>query len=256
MSVNLTTSLIQYLKNLESQGEKWIYLTPQAQTILQNWQKPTQTKQTQSTHSHLESLDDLILEVENWSKKSLPTEMRKTLVFFSGNSQADLMFVGEAPGEEEEKAKQPFVGPAGQKLDQIIKAMGISRQEVYVTNIVKHRPNMGENQGTKNRKPTSTEIASYLSFFKREVAIIAPKCIVALGASAAEGLLGHTETVASLRGEFHAFENIPVRVTYHPSYLLRNENNLTPKRQVWVDMLAIMEKINLPISEKQRAFFT
>ncbi len=164
------------------------------------------------------------------------------------------MLVGEAPGYQEERERVPFVGPAGQKLNVILKTMGMSREEVYISNIVKFRPATPK-QTTNNRKPTLEEMASCMPFIRAEIEIVRPQCIIALGGTAAEGLLGLTGTVTAMRGAWHDFEGTPVRVTYHPSYLLRSDEDLQTKRQVWEDMLATMEKLGLPISEKQRGFF-
>ncbi len=180
--------------------------------------------------------------------------LRETMVFSVGNPEADLMLVGEAPGYQEEREQEPFVGPAGQKLHDILKAMGLSREAVYISNIVKFRPAM-ERQTTNNRKPTPEEMAACLPFVREEVRIVRPKCIVALGASAAEGLLGLTGAVARMREQWHGFDGIPVRVTYHPAYLLHGTAALQDKRKIWEDMLAVMEQLALPISDKQRGFF-
>ena len=164
------------------------------------------------------------------------------------------MLVGEAPGHEEERRGEPFVGPAGRKLNDILKAMGLSREEVYISNIVKFRP-ATPRQTTNNRKPTAEEMASCLPFLTKEIEIIKPDCIVALGGTAAEGLLGLDGTVASMRESWHAFDGIPTRVSYHPSYLLQSGDSHAIKRKLWEDMLAVMEKLGLPISEKQRGYF-
>jgi DNA polymerase len=176
------------------------------------------------------------------------------MVFSIGNPEARVMLVGEAPGYQEERERQPFVGPAGQKLNDILKAMGLSREEVYISNIVKFRPSTPK-QTTNNRKPNAGEIAACLPFIRAEIGIVRPACIVALGETAAEGLLGITGTVASLREKWHDFEGTPVRVTYHPSYLLQTGDGHQTKRQVWEDMLAVMEKLEMPVSAKQRGFF-
>ncbi len=176
------------------------------------------------------------------------------MVFATGNPDARLVLVGEAPGYQEEREREPFVGPAGQKLNDILKAMGISREEVYISNIVKFRP-ATPRQTTNNRKPSPEEMASCLPFVCAEIDIIKPSCIVALGGTAAEGLLGLSGTVGSMRGSWHEFGGIPVRVTYHPSYLLQSGANLSIKRQVWEDRLTVMEKLAMPISKKQRGFF-
>lgn len=180
--------------------------------------------------------------------------LRETMVFSTGNPEADLMLVGEAPGYHEERQREPFVGPAGQKLNDILKAMGFERPSVYISNIVKFRPAL-PNQTTNNRKPTLEEMAACLPFIRAEVGVVRPKCIVALGATAAEGLLGLTGSVAALRGTWHEFEGMPVRVTYHPAYLLHGSASLADKRKIWEDMLAVMERLGLPISEKQRGYF-
>lgn len=185
-----------------------------------------------------------------------------TVVFASGNPSAEIVFVGEAPGAEEEKQRKPFVGPAGQKLEQILKAMGISREEVYISNIVKFRPKKGDGrfQGSSNRTPTQEEMASCLPFIRAEIDVLRPRVIVALGRTAAEGLLEKGGALAAFRNDTHHFAGIPVVVTYHPSYLLRQEaasaeEGKVAKRQVWEDMLRVMEIVGLPISEKQRRYF-
>jgi uracil-DNA glycosylase len=201
-----------------------------------------------------ERLASLRQQAENWAPARSLETLRGTLVFATGNPDARLMLVGEAPGHEEERKREPFVGPAGQKLTDILKAMGLSRGEVYISNIVKFRP-ATPRQTTNNRKPSPEEMAACLPFIRAEVEIIRPECIIALGGTAAEGLLGSAESVGSLRGSWHEFGGIPLRVTYHPSYLLRSQADLSTKRQVWEDMLAVMEKLHMEITEKQRGFF-
>ncbi|HYF37226.1 MAG TPA: uracil-DNA glycosylase [Prosthecobacter sp.] len=183
--------------------------------------------------------------------------LRQTMVFAVGTPEASIMFVGEAPGAEEERQQEPFVGPAGQKLTGIITAMGLKRGDVYISNICKFRPAM-ENQGTSNRAPTPAEMRACLPYVLTEIEIIQPKIIVALGATAANGL-GLTGPVSKLRGRFYEVQGIPTMVTFHPSYLLREERlaggGIRAKREVWEDMLQVMERAGLPISEKQRGYF-
>ena len=203
-----------------------------------------------------EKLDALRTMAETWEPARSMNSLRKTMVFAVGSPQATLMFVGEAPGAEEEKLREPFVGPAGQKLTAIIKAMGLDRPQVYISNICKFRPAM-DNQGSGNRKPTAEEMRACLPFVLKEIDLIKPQVIVALGATAAEGL-GIPGTVGGLRGKFHSTSGIPTMVTYHPSYLLREEqtgDGIRAKRAVWEDMLKVMEKLGLPISAKQRGYF-
>ncbi len=179
---------------------------------------------------------------------------RQTVVFGVGNIDSPLMFVGEAPGADEDEQGEPFVGKAGQLLTKIIETMGLSRAEVYIANILKCRPDTpGESAG--NRKPTPEEMATCLPYLHEQIDLIQPKVLVALGGTAVEGLLGKTVGITKLRGTWKTYRNIPLMPTYHPAYLLRNQA-LSEKRHVWEDMLQVMEKLALPISEKQRKFFT
>ena len=180
--------------------------------------------------------------------------LRSTMVFATGNPHARLMLVGEAPGYDEERLGEPFVGRAGQKLNQILKAAGLPRESVYISNICKFRPDMGPEQGMSNRAPSDAEIAACLPIILAEIRAIQPTCIVCLGGTSAKGLLGSASSVASLRGRWFDCQGVPVRVTYHPSYLLRNES-MQAKRAVWEDFLAVMEKLQLNITPRQRSFF-
>lgn len=204
--------------------------------------------------SKAEQLASLRKQAEAWPAAKALGTLRETMVFATGNPDAAIMLVGDAPGYEEEKKAEPFVGPAGQKLNDILKAMGLSRDSVYISNIVKFRPSTPR-QTTNNRKPDADEIAVCMPFIRAEINIVRPACIIALGSVAAEGLLGKTNQINTMRSSWHEFEGIPVRVTYHPSYLLRSDANLSVKRQTWEDMLAVMERLEMPISTKQRAYF-
>lgn len=190
---------------------------------------------------------------QNWQPARELNSLRDTMVFATGNPHTQLMLIGEAPGYNEEVQQEPFVGRAGEKLNQILKAMGLSRDMVYISNIVKFRPSL-PNQRTNNRAPSPEEIEACLPIIMHEIQVIQPKMIVALGGTAAVGLLGEQGSVSSMRGRFHDLNGIPVRVTYHPSYLLRSESP-REKRKVWEDMLAVMERMEMPISEKQRGYF-
>lgn len=184
--------------------------------------------------------------------------LRETMVFAVGNPEAQIMLIGEAPGYEEERQCEPFVGPAGQKLTGILKAMGLERGDVYISNICKFRPAMEGNQGTSNRAPNDAEMAACLPYVLTEIDIIQPKVIVALGGVACKGL-GIGEGVMRLRGRFYNVQGIPTMVTYHPSYILREEKlaggGIRAKRECWEDMMKVMEKAGLPISDKQRGYF-
>lgn len=178
---------------------------------------------------------------------------RKHVVFGVGNPNAELMFVGEAPGADEDIQGEPFVGKAGQLLTKIIQTMGLSRETVYIANILKCRPDT-PGQAAGNRKPTPEEMQTCIPYLHEQIDLIKPKVLVALGATAVEGLLGKTEGITRLRGNWRSYRNIPLMPTYHPAYLLRNQA-LSEKRRVWEDMLAVMEKLAMPISDKQRSYF-
>jgi len=178
---------------------------------------------------------------------------RTQTVFGTGNPDADLMFVGEAPGADEDRLGEPFVGPAGELLTRIITAMGLTRDDVYIANVLKCRPDMPKG-APGNRPPTPLEMQRCLPYLREQIAIIQPRVLVALGKTAMLGLTGTDESMGAMRGRWFTFENIPLLPTYHPSYLLRNSSNVE-KRKVWEDMLLVMEKLGLPISEKQRGFF-
>jgi DNA polymerase len=178
---------------------------------------------------------------------------RKNVVFGVGNMDAQLMFVGEAPGADEDALGEPFVGAAGQLLTKIIQATGLSRAEVYIANILKCRPDMPVGS-SGNRKPTPEEMQTCIPFLHEQIDLIRPQVIVALGATAVEGLLGKTVGITKLRGHWQTYRGTPLMPTYHPAYLLRNQA-MSEKRRVWEDMLAAMEKLGLPISEKQRNYF-
>lgn len=179
---------------------------------------------------------------------------RTQVVFGVGNREAELMFVGEAPGADEDRLGEPFVGRAGQLLTKIIEAMGYTRDEVFIANVLKCRPDMPAGE-SGNRKPRMDEMSTCLPWLREQIALVKPRVMVALGATAAEGLLGETRPMRELRGQWLDFQSTPVMVTYHPAYLLRNQT-ITEKRKVWEDMLLVLEKMGRPISEKQRRFFT
>jgi uracil-DNA glycosylase len=163
------------------------------------------------------------------------------------------MFVGEAPGADEDLQGEPFVGRAGELLTRIIQTMGFSREEVYIANVLKCRPDMPPDK-SGNRPPTAEEMATCLPYLREQIALIQPKLMVALGGVAIRGLLGLDQPMKSLRGRWQEFAGIPVMPTFHPSYLLRNQS-LAEKRKVWEDMLLVLERLKRPISQRQRNFF-
>jgi DNA polymerase len=179
---------------------------------------------------------------------------RKNVVFGVGDINAQLMFVGEAPGADEDIQGEPFVGKAGQLLTKIIETMSLQRESVYIANILKCRPDT-PGQASGNRKPTLEEMHTCIPFLHEQIDLIKPKVLVALGGTAVEGLLGKTVGIMKLRGNWRTYRGIPLMPTYHPAYVLRNQA-LIEKRRVWEDMLMVMERLGMPISDKQRKFFT
>ncbi len=178
---------------------------------------------------------------------------RTQTVFGVGNPDADIMFVGEAPGADEDAQGEPFVGRAGQLLTKIIKAMGFPREEVYIANVLKCRPDVPAGS-FGNRPPTPREMQTCRPYLMEQIDIIKPKVIVALGAVAVEGLLGTRAPMRELRGRWDSFNGTPLMITYHPAYLLRNQSP-SEKRKVWEDMMLVLERLEKPISEKQRNYF-
>lgn len=159
---------------------------------------------------------------------------RTKIVFGAGNIQAKLVFVGEAPGRDEDQQGIPFVGRAGQLLTKIIEAMGLTRQEVFICNVLKCRP-------PENRAPAPDEVINCSPFLKRQIELIKPRVICALGNHACQALLRTDKGISQLRGSFQSYEGIPVMCTYHPAYLLRNP---AEKRKVWEDMKKVLQKLN------------
>ncbi len=205
-------------------------------------------------------LDDKAAQLATWRERvsvcwQCPhlARSRTQTVFGVGHPDAELMFIGEAPGADEDRQGEPFVGRAGQLLTKIIGAMGLDRKDVYIANVLKCRPDMPAG-APGNRPPTPDEMKTCLPYLAEQIKIIEPKVLVALGATAVEGLLGQRESMGRMRGRWHTYGETPLMITYHPSYLLRNQSN-TEKRKVWEDMLLVLERLEHPISEKQRNFF-
>lgn len=208
----------------------------------------------QTLGSGAQQLAALAATVQTWPPiRSLGT-LRDMMVFSAGNPAARVMLVGEAPSHHDETRGQPFCGPVGEKLTAILKAMGFSREDVYLSNIVKFRP-ASPGQTISSRKPSAEELAVSLPVLLEEIRIVAPEVIVAFGATAAEILLKTSASVDTLSGTWQQLGPIPVRATFHPSELLHDDEAISIKRRLWEDMLAVMEKLNLPISAKQRGFF-
>lgn len=181
-----------------------------------------------------ETLDEIRAEMEQCHSCPLAAT-RTNLVFGVGNPQARLVFVGEAPGRDEDLQGEPFVGEAGQLLSKIIQAMGLNRQEVYICNVLKCRP-------PHNRNPLPAEIESCIPYLLRQLDAINPAVIVALGTFAAQTLLDTKEPISRLRGRFHDYRGTPLMPTFHPAFLLRNP---AMKKEVWADMQQVMKRLGV-----------
>ena len=179
---------------------------------------------------------------------------RQSVVFGEGDIHAKILFVGEAPGVEDDFCGKPFATPAGELLTKILTAMGLGRESVFITNLLKCRPDT-PGDSTGNRKPRPDEVSTCIPWLDRQIDLVQPRVVVALGASAVEGLLGKgTAGISQLRGSWQNYRGLPLMPTYHPAYLLRNLA-LSEKRKVWEDMLQVMERAGYPVSTKQRGFF-
>jgi DNA polymerase len=224
-----------------------------SQIALQATAVSPDTAQSRASETKAQALAELRERAMQCIKCPHLASSRKNVVFGVGNIDAQIMFVGEAPGADEDLQGEPFVGKAGQLLTKIIETMGLRRDQVYIANILKCRPDTpGQRAG--NRKPTPEEMQTCIPYLHGQIDLIQPKVLIALGATAVEGLLGRTEGITRLRGNWKTYRNIPLMPTYHPAYLLRNQAQ-SEKRRVWEDMLQVMEKVGMPISEKQQNYF-
>ena len=169
-------------------------------------------------------------------------QQRNKIVFGAGNARAELVFVGEGPGHDEDVQGLPFVGRAGKLLTQMIEAMGLTREQVYICNVVKCRP-------PENRKPEDDEVATCSPFLYRQLDVIAPKAIVCLGGTAAQALLKTKDSISRYRGSWFDYRGTKLIVTYHPAYLLRNPN---AKGDVWKDLQKVMAHLGLKLKKAPR----
>lgn len=183
-----------------------------------------------------ETLEDIRADIGDCTRCRL-CEQRNKIVFGDGNAKAELVFIGEGPGRDEDEQGIPFVGRAGKLLTQMIEAMGLTRQQVYICNVVKCRP-------PENRTPEKDEVATCSPFLFRQLDVIKPKVVVCLGNCAAQALLNTTRSLSSYRGEWLEFRGTKLLCTYHPAYLLRNPH---AKPEVWTDLKTVLVELGLPI---------
>lgn len=206
-------------------------------------QPPAEPMKIAQLSDPVSALHQIREDIGDCTRCRLHKQGRKQIVFGVGNPRADLMFIGEAPGADEDERGEPFVGRAGQLLTNMIKAMGLSREEVYIANIIKCRP-------PGNRTPERDECETCSPFLMRQIATVAPKAIVALGAVAAKTLLAINAPMSELRGRWYDFRGTKLAVTYHPAFLLRDPRQ---KKETWKDLQMVMKELGLKAPEKAPA---
>ncbi len=214
---------IAYLRYLGAMGCTGFALSRKTRDVLAGWG---------NDGAKAETLDEIQKDLGDCKRCKLQ-KGRKNIVFGKGNPRARLVFVGEGPGHEEDLQGEPFVGAAGQLLTRIIQAIDLTREDVYICNVVKCRP-------PQNRNPEQDEVSACIPFLTRQLRAIRPRVICSLGAVAAQTLLNTNEPITKLRGRLHYYEGIPLVATYHPAYLLRNPAR---KRDTWEDMKKVQKLI-------------
>ena len=222
--LNVLDDILNTCRQYQRQGVMGYDCSDASRERMTHWREPL-SQRAESLETIREDLGDC--------RRCPLCRQRHCIVFGAGNPKARLVFVGEGPGREEDRQGEPFVGAAGELLTRIIQAIKMTREEVYIGNIVKCRP-------PGNRNPLPEEIETCLPFLKRQLAVIQPDFIVALGKVAAQTLLETEVPISRLRGRFHLFEGIRLMPTYHPAYLLRNP---AKKRDVWEDMKLLMKEL-------------
>src|ERR1041384_3213877 len=238
----LLEGTIRHLGELRHAGTRFVALQPQTLQVLHQESVPPPIESREACDEKTRVMAELRTRALACCQCQHLADSRKNVVFGVGDVHSPLMFIGEAPGADEDLQGEPFVGRAGQLLTRIIQTMGFARESVYIANILKCRPDTpGQTFG--NRKPTPEEMETCIPYLHQQIDLIQPKVIVALGATAVEGLLGKTIGITRLRGQWRTYRGIPLMPTYHPAYLLRNQA-LSEKRRVWEDMLLVMEKLD------------
>jgi uracil-DNA glycosylase family 4 len=234
---SLLASLKVYLEDLRESGVDGL---PYAAAAVVTDRSPEMNKVAAVAGGIRETLDEIRAGLGECCRCGLGG-IRTNLVFGVGDPHARIVFVGEAPGRDEDLQGEPFVGEAGQLLTKIIQAMGVERREVYICNVLKCRP-------PHNRNPLPAEIEQCHPFLLRQLKAISPGAIVALGTFAAQTLLKTREPISKLRGKFHDYHGIPLMPTFHPAFLLRNASM---KREVWEDMQQVMKLLGMEVPKKK-----
>ncbi len=238
MSNKLSQPLADLLDHLEGVGYGELYVraaepeTGQRDTAGAGVSETGTEPPSAQARERAEALTALAAEAGGCTACKL-SQGRKKVVFGSGNPDAELMLIGEGPGAEEDRQGLPFVGPAGELLTKILNAIDVDRAQVYIANVVKCRPPL-------NRDPEAEEVAACRGFLERQIELVQPRVIVALGRVAAQALLATTEALGRLRGRWHTVRGVPTRATYHPAALLRYS---TYKRPTWEDMQVVRDRL-------------
>jgi uracil-DNA glycosylase family 4 len=230
----LTDIIDETIKTLEEMKRSGVTHVEVSREILEELERPIRQEEAPPAIVDVESeMKRIETRAKTCVKCRELSGCRHSVVFGVGNTRAELMFVGEAPGRDEDLQGEPFVGRAGELLTKIITAMGLKRGDVYITNVIKCRP-------PENRTPLPDEVKNCLPYLLSQIELIQPKIIVALGSTALRALLDVQLGITKMRGHWYNFRGIPIMPTFHPAYLLRNP---AAKREVWDDMKAVLEKM-------------
>lgn len=238
--MNTARKVKQHLESLSMAGIDWLPRALEAPVVLPSAAVSSETPSPAGAEEdRRRGLTVLATEISGCTRCPELASTRKQTVFGVGRIGAELCFVGEAPGADEDQQGEPFVGAAGQLLNRIIMACGFTREEVYICNTIKCRP-------PGNRTPLPNETGNCRDFFERQLTLIQPKFLCALGSTAAQAVLQTTLAIGKLRGRFHDYKGIPVVVTYHPAYLLPHRNP-GAKKDVWEDMKMLLARMGRPV---------
>jgi uracil-DNA glycosylase family 4 len=235
----LIDETIKALEQMKRDGITHVNVSPE--TLVQLGRPAPTAAISSTTTNNVESeLAHLAARAKACRKCGELARCRNSVVFGVGNPHAELMFIGEAPGFDEDQQGEPFVGRAGQLLTKIIQAMGFTRSEVYIANVLKCRP-------PENRTPLPDEVQNCLPFLLTQIELIRPKVMVALGATAMKALLGVEIGITKMRGHWYTFRETPIMPTFHPAYLLRNP---PAKKDVWEDMQEVVHKLGREVPKQ------
>jgi len=226
--------LLEWLRYLKELGFEWVF-------VGEKEEKCNILESISEKREELERLQEIVFQCKNcrlW-------EGKRNYVFGEGNPDAEIIFVGEAPGSEEDLQGRPFVGEAGQLLNRIISAMGFKREDVYIGNIIKCRP-------PQNRTPLRDEIEACKDYIFQQIEIIKPKIIVSLGSTPLNTLYGRNVPIGKFRGKWFEWKGIPVMPTFHPAYLVRNPQNKELKKLVWDDIKECLRKLGKEIPNPRK----